>query len=104
MLTEAPNHVVTVWNHGDGASLRVYDNDSYARTQGTYTLLNTNVAWRGKAVAIVREGSPLQREAEVHIPPRRVRGAAPEAPPGDRVGIARQEKRRSQIGQSTTTL
>ena len=76
MLTQAPNHVVAGWRHSDNRSLRVYDNDSYARTQGTYTLLGVEVMWRGRAVAVMKEGSPLHHIALEHVPPRRTPHAA----------------------------
>ena len=60
----------------DRRSLRVYVNDSHTRTQGTYTLLSVRVAWRGRAVAIMEEGSPLHRIALEHVPPRRAPHAA----------------------------
>ena len=77
MITQAPNHVVAVWRHSDDRSLRVYDNDSHARTQGTYTLLGVGVRWRGRAVAVMQEDSPLHRIALEHIPLRRMTHAAP---------------------------
>jgi hypothetical protein len=77
MITQAPNHVVAVWRHSDDRSLRVYDNDSHARTQGTYTLLGVGVRWRGRAVAVMQEGSPLHHIALEHIPPRRMVHTAP---------------------------
>ena len=71
--TASPNHVVAVWNHGDGRSLRVYDNDSSARARGTYTLIPTSVRWEGRAVAVAARGSPLHHTAIAHIPQRRER-------------------------------
>ena len=81
MITQAPNHVVAVWRHSDNRSLRVYDNDSHARTQGTYTLLGVGVRWRGRAVAVMQEGSPLHHIALEHVPPRRTAYAAQDEQP-----------------------
>jgi hypothetical protein len=71
MLTESPNHVVAVWNHEKDELLRLYDNDSRERKVGKYRLIDTNVNWTGRAYAIVKEGSRLQRGVLTETPSSR---------------------------------
>ena len=84
LLTTTPNHVVAIWRDGAGPSFRLYDNDSTERRHGTYRLIRPrDLGGQGRAVAAVREGSPLETTARLHTQRRGARNILRNVREGD---------------------